>query len=140
MKRVLIAVALVAAGSATPAITNAGDAKPAVYYIVETFNNAHVRHIHVSRKVVNEANVTHVDIEVAIKRGTAPKLWRRLAAVPGVTEVWLKEYSVDVTKGEAFDWDVVFPQVLEVLKEELAGGAEFLPKPKGKSEGAGATF
>lgn len=50
-------------------------------------------------------------------------------SIPGVTEVIIKPYSLQVMKGEAFDWEGIQGQVIAVLQEtfENPNGVAIFP-------------
>jgi len=48
---------------------------------------------------------------------------RRLFRIPGVTRVFVHPYSLDIEKGECFEWNQIEPKVIEVIMKSA-------PKPK----------
>ncbi len=44
-------------------------------------------------------------------------LLHEVFALPGVNEVFIKPYELSVTKGDAFEWDEIEPDILEALKK-----------------------
>lgn len=75
------------------------------------------------------------------ERGT--KLVKSLLHLPGVDDVWISPYRLSVTKGNAFDWDDIEPEVLAILKKgfgrkvgdvQVFGSHYVSPKPIVESE------
>ena len=52
------------------------------------------------------------------ERGTL--LLREIFAIPGVTEVYIEPYELDVEKGYAFSWGEIEPAVMEALRRVIS--------------------
>lgn len=59
------------------------------------------------------------DLEEVGELGTL--LLREVFAIPGVSRVFIAPYELTVTKGSAFEWSEIEPDILEALKKRFKG-------------------
>jgi len=95
--------------------------KKEIKYRLEYHPNPNCCEIHLNTKILsNETRIiyseTDSEAELAEKNETiALKLLELLTNIEGIESIFIKKFSVDLTKGEAFDWEDMIPIVLNTI-------------------------
>lgn len=84
------------------------------YYLDIRVSNKHIAHLYLPlQDYYNESIEELGAVAGAIVRG--------LNDIPGLTEIFILMYGIDVYKSPAFEWQEIEPEIIKLLKKVLAG-------------------
>lgn len=96
---------------------------------IETFPNPDCICIHVQKRLTQKmcerfespSSLIHVYSDDGAVAGTKeqPAYVKRLFSVNGIQTVHIDQFSINLTKGSAFDWETMLPQIMAILELEL---------------------
>ncbi|MDI6603277.1 MAG: NifU N-terminal domain-containing protein [Patescibacteria group bacterium] len=95
---------------------NPADPDTTIYHVTKKISNSSLKHFQ------SPWNIDE-DLKKTVGRVGATLL-RKVMNIPGVTDIFIKTYELSVTKGKAFDDEVIKSQVIEALKEVFGDEAK----------------
>lgn len=98
--------------------------------------------VHVNQSLTDKScEVFKIGSITPDKESPTPAPVIEILAIPGVTVVQLFRYRLSVEKGDVFEWEDLFPQVLAIIKSYYSPGGEFVEtKPPYQSYTEGGSF
>lgn len=114
---VLVVLLAALAATQTPAT-------PVKYWVQYHDDDQNYVTVHLTKKLLGERFSTSSIYDFNREKG--PPLFRELQEVHGVENVVMNQYSVQVKKGAAFDWDEILPEVLQTIGKHV-GRMELRP-------------
>ncbi len=96
--------------------------KPAdIIYQIQQEPNLDVRTFHLSIRIVPE------DIDSYTYEQQGPPVLVELRRIPGVVDVFLDTYQIQISKARVFDWEELTPKILEAIATAYNGHMVWKP-------------